>query len=302
MPVRMSSYIDDICQRSSVALAMETILDELQRRSKSIDGIRKKDERLSSLCDQKLGVIEELRGKPLIYPYIQSGAGKGALVELEDGSVKWDMICGIGVHFAGHCHPNIMRAQLISALDDVTKHGNLQSSYLAYEFSSELIKLASKTTSLSHSFLTTSGAMANEMALKLCFQHRYPARRVLAFERCFMGRTLAMTSIGDNASAREGFLVWWMWIIFRLSVMRKLTAVESMMRSKGCKHTYSAIPRTMLVSWWSSFKGRVVLGLSLGIIFQSLQGYANPMGFHVGWMRFKHLEEHSSDLPLSILG
>ncbi len=48
--------------------------------------------------------------------------------------------------------------------------------------------------------LTTSGAMANENALKLLFQSRAPACRLLAFEDCFMGRTslLSQSRISRN--------------------------------------------------------------------------------------------------------
>ncbi len=59
--------------------------------------------------------------------------------------------------------------------------------------------------------MTTSGAMANESALKVCMQKRHlaghVADRVMAFEHCFMGRSLTMTSIGDSAGARVGLPV-----------------------------------------------------------------------------------------------
>jgi 4-aminobutyrate aminotransferase-like enzyme len=46
--------------------------------------------------------------------------------------------------------------------------------------------------------------MANENGLKLAFQKRYPANRVLAFDNCFMGRTLVMSQISDKPKFREG--------------------------------------------------------------------------------------------------
>ncbi len=47
--------------------------------------------------------------------------------------------------------------------------------------------------------------MANENALKVCYQKRdAQAPRVLAFAHCFMGRTVTMCQIGDNAQARQG--------------------------------------------------------------------------------------------------
>jgi acetylornithine/N-succinyldiaminopimelate aminotransferase len=57
---------------------------------------------------------------------------------------------------------------------------------------------------MDHCFLTTTGAMANENAFKVIFQHRHPAHRILAFERCFMGRTLIMSQVTDRPHYREG--------------------------------------------------------------------------------------------------
>jgi acetylornithine aminotransferase len=57
---------------------------------------------------------------------------------------------------------------------------------------------------LDHVFLTTSGAMANENALKMVLQKNTPADRILAFEGCFAGRTLALSQITDRAGYREG--------------------------------------------------------------------------------------------------
>ena len=50
--------------------------------------------------------FSEKRGGSLWYPYIGSGMGKGALVELADGSVKFDFISGIGAHWGqiGRAH------------------------------------------------------------------------------------------------------------------------------------------------------------------------------------------------------
>jgi len=57
---------------------------------------------------------------------------------------------------------------------------------------------------LAHGFLTTSGAMANENALKLVFHKRAPANRILAFKGCFCGRTLALSRITDKPQFRPG--------------------------------------------------------------------------------------------------
>lgn len=46
--------------------------------------------------------------------------------------------------------------------------------------------------------------MANENAAKIVFQARHPRDRLLAFEGCFMGRTLALSQVTDVAAYREG--------------------------------------------------------------------------------------------------
>ena len=46
--------------------------------------------------------------------------------------------------------------------------------------------------------------MANENALKILFQKRFPASRVLAFQHCFAGRTLALSQVTDKPAYRQG--------------------------------------------------------------------------------------------------
>ncbi|MCA9616253.1 MAG: aminotransferase class III-fold pyridoxal phosphate-dependent enzyme, partial [Myxococcales bacterium] len=86
-------------------------------------------------------------------------------------------------------------------------HGNLQSGTLPYDFSRRLLDLAGRQSKLKYAYLTTSGAMANECAMRVCMQKRAPGHRIMAFEHCFMGRSLTMTSVGDNAAARDGLPV-----------------------------------------------------------------------------------------------
>ena len=138
-------------------------------------------------------------------PYLGSGLGNGALVELADGSVKYDLIAGIGVHFLGHSQPALIDAAVESALRDTIMQGNLMQNEEALELSEQLLEIANRNhADLSHCFLTTSGAMANENALKIALQHRFPADRVFAFEGGFSGRTLALSRITDRPAYRVG--------------------------------------------------------------------------------------------------
>lgn len=143
------------------------------------------------------------RGRPPLFPYVGSGVGNGPLVELADGSVKWDMINGIGVHMFGHSDPETIAAALRGALADTVQQGNLQANLDSIEISELLLKEAGRTSRLKHCFLTNSGCMANESALKVCYQ-KTGGSRVIAFNDCFMGRSVTMSQIGDNAAGRVG--------------------------------------------------------------------------------------------------
>lgn len=148
-------------------------------------------------------LLEEFRstrGSPLYFPYIGSGLGKGPIVELMDGSCKYDLISGIGVHYFGHSHSGVMSAAFDAALSDTVMQGNLQQN----RDSLDLAKLYCKLSGFDHCFLSSSGAMACENCLKICFQEKFPASRVLAFERCFAGRTLALSQVTDKPAFREG--------------------------------------------------------------------------------------------------
>jgi len=188
----------------SIHDAFNTIVDQIAAYSARINDVQPPTSDLKISFQQMLDDAAKIKGRGLLYPAISSGVGNGALVEMADGSIKWDMLTGIGVHFMGHSNPKVIKAQLDAALLDTTKHGNLQTSYDAVTFGQRLVELASRTTDLAHAFITTSGAMANESAIKVCYQKQAPATRVIAFEHCFMGRSVTMAQIGDSAAGRQG--------------------------------------------------------------------------------------------------
>src|SRR6266550_3010920 len=87
-------------------------------------------------------LFSESRGGALYYPYLGSGIGNGALVELADGSVKYDMISGIGVHYFGHSHPMLLDAGVDAALRDTVMQGNLQQNVESVALAKTFIDLA----------------------------------------------------------------------------------------------------------------------------------------------------------------
>lgn len=180
--------------------AKTLVLEALKDHQQEMTGPHPKDEALEKEYNALLASFAALRGNTLWYPYLGSGFGKGALVELLDGSVKYDFISGIGVHYFGHSHPEIIETSFLGALSDTVMEGHLQQNKDA----ADLSKLLIEKSGLAHCFLSSSGAMANENALKIAFHKRAPAHRVLAFEGAFTGRTLALAQITDKAAYREG--------------------------------------------------------------------------------------------------
>lgn len=194
-----------LAESPAVRAAIDTLVGEVRAKSAMITDVRGPVPELAQSYEQYMARAAAVRGRTLLYPYISSGVGNGALVELMDGSVKWDMICGIGVHFFGHSEPDLVRAAIEAGLDDTLKHGNLQSSGGAFDFAETLLVQAQKNSRLKHCFVSTSGAMANENAIKVCYQKHAPAAtRVIAFQDCFMGRTVTMSQLGDSAAGRVG--------------------------------------------------------------------------------------------------
>ncbi|MBM3301015.1 MAG: aminotransferase class III-fold pyridoxal phosphate-dependent enzyme, partial [Deltaproteobacteria bacterium] len=182
-------------------LFMEALADYQQR----IEGVREGAPDLKISYDALIKGFGELRGGALFYPYLGSGIGRGALVELADGSVKYDFISGIGVHHWGHSHPEVVEACLEAALKDTVMQGNLQQNAESVSLAKTLLIAANqKGARLDHCFFSTSGAMANENALKLAFQKKFPADRILAFEGCFMGRSSTLSQVTDKPAYREG--------------------------------------------------------------------------------------------------
>jgi len=199
-----STVGEGIVNNAAIGASIDALVEQVNEQNRTITDIRGPKPELAESFKGLLERCAAVKGRGLMYPSLGSGAGNGALVEMADGSVKWDMLCGIGVHFLGHGHPKVLRAQLEAGLNETTKHGNLQTNFVAYEFGEKLIKLASKNSNLKHAFMTTSGAMANESALKVCYQKHAPASRVIAFSHCFMGRSVTMAQIGDSAGGRQG--------------------------------------------------------------------------------------------------
>ncbi len=194
----------ELLANPAINAAVDQIVREVQARSAKLTDVRAANPGLKESYEAYMKRAADVRGRALLYPYLGSGVGNGALVELMDGSVKWDMICGIGVYFFGHSDADQIRTAVKASLNDTLQHGNLQSGWEAYEFAETLLGLAKRSSRLKYCYSSTSGCMANENAIKVCYQKHAPASRVIAFKDCFMGRSVTMSQIGDAAANRVG--------------------------------------------------------------------------------------------------
>lgn len=187
-----------------VARAVDAIVARVRAAQASITGARPADPARKAAFDAAMQRTAEARGRGPILPYLGSGMGNGPLVELLDGSVKWDMINGIGVHMFGHGDPRMVAAAVRAGLSDLCMQGNLASNQDSVAFAEFLVAEARRNSRIAHCFVTNSGCMANESALKVCMQRTGGAPRIIAFEGCFVGRSVTMSQIGDTSAYRQG--------------------------------------------------------------------------------------------------
>lgn len=171
---------------------------------KYIDGVKPPTKEGSAQQQVLAERIDAARGRPLFFNYVGSGRGRGPYVELMDGSVKMDLINGIGIHVLGHSHPEIVEKTLEAALSDVVLQGNLQPNHEYLDMMEKLVEVAARKSKLKHAWLCQSGSMANENGLKICRQKTNGARMVLSFSNSFAGRTTMMAEITDNDNYRVG--------------------------------------------------------------------------------------------------
>lgn len=269
----MSELIaDELRADPRIEEAKKLILEAIGEHQQKLHTAKAPDETKKVSYQELLKAYEQVRPGALWYPYLGSGIGKGPLVELADGSVKYDFISGIGVHCMGHNHPSMTEVSIDSALDDIIIQGHLQQNCEAYELSQLLVD----SSGMDRCFLSSSGAMANENAWKLIFQKRYPANRMLAFERCFMGRTLALSQVTDKPAGRIGL---------------PPTLIVDYLPCYDAKDPEGSTERCMhrLETFLNRYPGQYA-GLSLELIQGEGGFYAAPRSFYV--RLFELLKSH----------
>ena len=191
-------------QLQSLTPLIEDLVHQVQKQTAHIVQPTPPDSSKQESYNSFMNKICELRGRPLFYPYLSSGLGRGPLIQLSDGSIKLDFICGIGPHILGHSHPDMIKASLRGAIEDTTMQGHLQMGTVYKELLEKLLSIAGKKSRLAQAWFCPSGSMANENALKLIRQKKKGTRKILAFERAFAGRTTMMSEITDNPVVKVG--------------------------------------------------------------------------------------------------
>lgn len=200
----MSLAGNDLRTSKNIDSLLTQLVGEVEKINSGHQGIRPANPELKDAFKTSLDEIAKYRGRPLHYPYIGSGSGRGPFVELMDGSVKLDLINGIGIHLMGHSHPRVLKAAARGALADIINQGNLQPNTEYVKMTKKLVELAGKNSRLRHAWFATCGTMANENALKLARQKRSPAKFVMAFKNAFAGRSTMMAELTDNPAYKQG--------------------------------------------------------------------------------------------------
>ncbi len=146
--------------------------------------------------------LERVRGRPLQFPALTGGVGRGARVRLADGRTLIDFVGGIGVYGFGHSDRDLLETAVVAAAGDTVFQGHLIPGPEYLRLSKALLRHTGRH--VRHAWLSLSGAIANENALKLILQKHHPADRIVVFERAFAGRTLALAELSDKPAFREG--------------------------------------------------------------------------------------------------
>lgn len=130
--------------------------------------------------------------------------GEGVWLYDEAGRRYLDALAGIAVSGLGHAHPRLVRA-IAEQAARVIHTSNLYQIPLQSELAGRLCALSG----LDEAFFCSSGAEANECAIKLARlygqRRSVPDAAIVVMERAWHGRTLATLSATGSRKAQAGF-------------------------------------------------------------------------------------------------
>lgn len=136
---------------------------------------------------------------------IMPSHGKGARLWDTEGREYIDFAAGIAVSALGHAHP-----ALVDALHQQAQKYWHVSNVMTNEPAIRLAQTLVDATFAERVFFSSSGAEANEAALKLARRYAHDKfgpkkHEIIAFEDGFHGRTLFTVSVGGQPKYSEGF-------------------------------------------------------------------------------------------------
>jgi acetylornithine aminotransferase len=187
----LKSLLDAPAVREAARALIAAVAEEARKRSLT-----------PPAYERSIRLLERQRGRPLLTPALSAGTGSGARVRLADGTSRIDFIGGIGAYGFGHADPDLLETAVATAAGDTVFQGHLFPGPEYLNLSRALLRHTGPR--IRHAWLAVSGSMANENALKMIYQKHAPADHVVAFERGFAGRTLAMAEITDKPAFRDG--------------------------------------------------------------------------------------------------
>lgn len=131
--------------------------------------------------------------------------GEGSRLWDQNGREYIDFAGGIAVNGLGHCHPVLMEA-LKAQSEKVWHLSNVYTNEPALKLARTLIE----KTFADKVFLCSSGAEANEAALKLARRYAHDTageqkHRIVSFRQSFHGRTFFTVSVGGQPKYSQGF-------------------------------------------------------------------------------------------------
>ncbi|MCX6394509.1 MAG: aspartate aminotransferase family protein [Solirubrobacterales bacterium] len=125
--------------------------------------------------------------------------GEGALLWDDEGREYLDLLAGIAVDNAGHCHPDVVAA-VTGQVSKLIHVSNLFYTQPGMELASRL----SESSLGGLVFLCNSGAEANEAAIKLARRHK-PGGNFVVLEGAFHGRTMGALSATPQPEKQAPF-------------------------------------------------------------------------------------------------
>ncbi len=132
-------------------------------------------------------------------PPLRAVAGRGALLELEDGRVLIDAISSWWVTLHGHGEPSIAAA----IAEQATRLEQVIFANFRHAPAERLAERLSALTGLERLFFSDNGSTAVEVALKIAWQWWHnqgaPRSRLIAFEGAYHGDTFGAMALGERS-------------------------------------------------------------------------------------------------------